>query len=161
MWYVVLILVILILILERFINDDLIEKNIKEEIDYSEKYIKKDYLLTQTELKFYKILKSIADELNLIICPQVPLYQVVRNIEYKDFSRISNKTIDFLITEQNLKIRICVELDDYTHKQQKRIKRDNFVNELLEKTGVKILRIPVQSYYEKDDLRNKIKELLG
>ena len=130
MWYVVLILVILILILERFINDDLIEKNKKEEIDYSEKYIKKDYLLTQTELKFYKILKSITDELNLIICPQVPLYQVVRNVEYKDFSRISNKTIDFLITEQNLKIRICVELDDYTHKQQKRIKRDNFVNEL-------------------------------
>ena len=161
MWYVVLLLVILIVILERFINDDLIEKNKKEEIDYSEKYIKKDYLLTQTELKFYKILKSIADELNLIICPQVPLYQVVRNIEYKDFSRISNKTIDFLITEQNLKIRICVELDDYTHKQQKRIKRDNFVNELLEKTWVKILRIPVQSYYEKDDLRNKIKELLG
>ena len=44
-----------------------------------EKYIKKDYLLTQTELKFYKILKSVTDELDLIICPQIPLYEIVKN----------------------------------------------------------------------------------
>ena len=155
MWYIVLILIIISLIAEKFININ--NENEIKNINYNEKYIKKEYLLTQTELKFYKILKQITDELNLTVCPQIPLYQIVKNIEYKDFNKISNKTIDFVITENNLKIKLCIELDDYTHKQEKRKKRDDFINKLLEETNVKIIRIPVQNYYNKDELKEKIK----
>lgn len=163
MLYLVLIVLIIILVLEKIINiRNLQEKNNNrnKDIDYSEKYIKKEYLLTQTELKFYKILKNITDDMNLVICPQVPLYEIVKNIEYKDFNRIASKSIDFVITEQNLKIKLCIELDDYTHKQAKRIKRDNFVNKLLSETKIKILRIPVQNFYDKEKLKNDINEKL-
>ena len=158
MLYIVLIIVIILLIIEKFLNIN--NENEIKNINYNEKYIKKEYLLTQTELKFYKILKQITDELNLTICPQIPLYQIVKNIDYKDFNKISNKSIDFVIAENNLKIKLCIELDDYTHKQEKRKKRDNFVNKLLEETNVKIVRIPVQNYYNKDELKEKIKESL-
>lgn len=159
MWYLALIFVIILLLIEKFINNkqDLQEQINKDtEIDYSKKYIKKEYLLTQTELKFYKILKSITDEMNLVICPQIPLYEIVKNIEYKDFNKIASKSIDFVVAEQNLKIKLCIELDDYTHKQEKRIKRDNFINELLKNTDVKMIRVPVQNFYDKEKLKNDI-----
>ncbi len=162
MEYIILILIIIILILEKYINNNLKNQKDKKEklINYDNKYEKKEYLLTQTELKFYKILKDITDEMNLIICPQVSLYGIIKNKEYKDFNKIARKTIDFVITEQNLKIKLCIELDDYTHNQKRRITRDNFVNEILKATNVKILRIPVQNFYDKEKLKNNIIEIL-
>ena len=161
MWLLVLVLIAVIIyqkINEK--NNRLPEEQKKEENDYSKKYEKKEYLLTPTELKFYKALKLVTDELNLVICPQVSMYEIVNNKEYKDFNKISRKSIDFVITEQNLKIKLCIELDDYTHNRQSRIYRDNFVNEVFKATNVKILRIPVQNYYNLEELKNKIKESL-
>jgi len=160
MWIFTIIICVLLVVLETGIfNRNTKIENI-ECLDYNEKYSKKDYLLTQTELKFYKILKQITDELNLVICPQVTLYQIVQNKNFKDFNKIQNKSIDFVITEPNLKIRLCIELDDYTHKKSKRIKRDEFINKLFSDLNIKIIRIPVQNYYDLEYLRNKIKESL-
>ena len=161
MWYVLLFLIIILLLMKKFINKNNIQNqyNDKENnIDYNKKYIKKEYLLTPTELKFYKILKSITDEMNLVICPQIPLYEIVKNIDYKDFNKIASKSIDFVITEQNLKIKLCIELDDYTHKQERRIKRDKFINDLLIATNVKMIRIPVQNFYDKEKLKKEIEK---
>lgn len=162
MFYVVLIFIIIILIIERILEKkNIIQENNKiENNDYKEKYVKKEYLLTQTELKFYKILKQITDELNLKICPEVALYEIINNIDYKDFNKIKSKSIDFVITEQNLKIKMCIELDDYSHKQEKRIERDNFINDLFNQLNIKILRIPVQNFYNIEELKNKIIESL-
>lgn len=161
MLYTVLIFVIIVLILEKMIekkdNPPTLSKNL-EEINYKNKYVKKDYLLTQTELKFYKILKQITDEMNLTICTQVALYEIIKNIEYKDFNKIKSKTIDFVITEPNLKIKFCIELDDYTHNKKNRIERDTFVNKLFEDLNIKLIRIPVKNFYNIDELKNKINE---
>lgn len=127
---------------------------------YNEEYTKKDYLLTPTELKFYKHLKSITDELNLVICPQVVLYEIIKNVNYKGFNKIQSKCIDFVITEPNLKIKLCIELDDYTHKRPKRIARDDFLDKLFYDVNIKLIRIPVQSFYNLDELKDKIRESL-
>ena len=156
MWILVIIC-ILAIALEIIVTEK--NKNI-ENIDYNEKYTKKDYLLTQTELKFYKLLKQITDELNLVICPQVSLYQIVHNKNYKGFSKIQSKSIDFVIAEPNLKIKLCIELDDYTHNKSKRIKRDEFINKLFSDLGIKLIRIPVQSFYNLEELKQKIQESL-
>lgn len=159
MWYLVIILFIVVGILEVVVNEKKSNET-NENINYNEKYVKKEYLLTQTELKFYKLLKQITDELNLVICPQVTLYEIVNNKEYKGFNKIQNKSIDFVITEPNLKIKLCIELDDYTHQKSKRVRRDEFINKLFADLDIKLIRIPVQSYYDLEDLRNKIKESL-
>ena len=51
-------------------------KNNTSNIDYS-KYYKKEYVMTQAELKFYKNLKTITDELDLTIFPQVDLERII------------------------------------------------------------------------------------
>lgn len=164
------IILIIILIIVIFKNIKLQEDKSKEikgnsdtilnNEDYNNKYTKKEYLLTPTELKFYKLLKTITDELNLTICPQVSLYGILRNNDFKDFNKIQSKSIDFVITEQNLKIKMCIELDDQSHYQAKRIKRDEFVNKLFHDLNIKLIRVPVQSFYNLEELKEKIKESL-
>ena len=157
MWFIIIILVAVI-IYQKINENKIIDK--KEEINYTEKYERKEYLLTPTELKFYKVLKLVTDELNLVICPQVSMYEIIKSKEHKGFNKIAKKTIDFVICEQNLKIKLCIELDDYTHNKASRIKRDNFVNDLLKSLDIKLIRVPVQNYYNLEELKNKIKENL-
>jgi len=156
MLYMILIIVIIISILEKLINTT---ENTSIS-NYNESYQKKEYLLTQTELKFYNLLKTITDKLDLSLFVQVSLYQIIKNKNFKDFNKIKSKSIDFVITEKNTKIKLCIELDDKTHNNQKRIQRDQFINNLFNDLNIKLLRIPVESYYNIEKLEQKIKESL-
>ena len=152
---IIIILVIVISIIEYIIN------NSKNTINnYNEKYKKNEYLLTKNELKFYRILKQITNKLNYSIFCQVSLYQIVKNKSFKDFNKIKSKSIDFVITQENCKILLCIELDDKTHQKQKRIERDNFLDTLFKDLEIKLLRIPVQNYYNIEEIEKKIKESL-
>lgn len=146
---------------KKIINENLEQSpQAESEINYNDYYIKKDYLLTTNELKFYKLLKQITDKLGYSLFCQVSLYQILRNKSYKDFNKIKSKSIDFVITEKNCKILLCIELDDASHEKEKRIERDNFIQKLFEDLEIKLLRIPVQSFYNMDELETKIKESL-
>lgn len=72
-------------------------------------------MLTQNELKFYKLLKSITDKNNLNLFSQVSLYEVINAKDIKSFNKIKSKTIDFVITDTNCRVKLCIELDDSTH----------------------------------------------
>ena len=74
------------------------------------------------------------------------------------YNCIRSKSIDFVITEDNGKIRLCIELDDATHNYNSRIERDNFVNYIFKQSNLKLLRIPVQDFYNLEDLERKITE---
>lgn len=157
----ILIIIIIILIIEKIIdkknNNNENEKNV-ENINYNTLYSKKDYLLTQQELKFYKLIKMITDKNNLNIFSQVALYEIVTSKNIKDFNKIKSKTIDFVITDTNCKIKLCIELDDPTHIKENRQQRDKFIEDLFNQLNIKLIRIPVQSYYNLKQLEEKIKE---
>lgn len=154
---IILILVILIMIAEKILDNK--EKNEENSItNYNDKYQKVEYLLTKSELKFYRILKQITNKLGYSLFCQVALYEIVKNKELKDFNKIKSKSIDFVITQENCKILLCIELDDPTHEQTKRIKRDDFINQLFKDLDIKLLRIPVQNFYNMEELEKQIKE---
>lgn len=156
---IIVLLALVVAYLEKRLNDlenGKINNNIQ--IDYKDKFTKKEYLLTPTELKFYRILKQITDELGYSLFCQVSLYEIVKNKQFKDFAKIRYKTIDFVITQENCKILLCIELDDYSHNSSNRIQRDDFLNKLFKDLDIKFLRVPVQSFYNMEELRNKIKE---
>ena len=129
---------------------------ILEENNKYENYNKKEYILTPTERKFYIVLKQIAMEKSLVICPQVSQYEIITTSNYSDFNRISRKSIDFVITEPNMKIKCCIELDDYTHKYHNRIERDKFLDELFNKVNLKLLRFQTSNFYDKEKIENAI-----
>ncbi len=156
---IIIILVGIITYLEKKIqtNNSTDEVIIKSN-NYKEDYEKKEYLLTPTELKFYKLLKTITDELNYTLFTQIALYEIVNCKNFKNFNKIKSKSIDFIITEKNCKIKLCIELDDKTHNTNKRIERDTFINDMFKELDIKLLRIPVQNFYNIEELEQKIKE---
>lgn len=161
---IIIILVIIITVLEKKLNNitvDEEESKVKDLVsNYNEKYEKVDYLLTKNELKFYRILRQVTNKLGYSLFCQVALYEIVKSKDYKDFNKIKSKSIDFVITQENCKILLCIELDDTSHEKTKRIERDYFVNQLFKDLDIKLLRIPVQNFYNMEELENKIKESL-
>lgn len=160
----IIIVLIIIIVIDKALDNkkvntenEQIEKTVN---NYKEKYKKSDYLLTPTELKFYKLLKTITDKMEYSLFVQIPLYQLVEYKDFKDFNKIKSKSIDFVITEKNCKVKLCIELDDKTHNNNKRIERDKFINEMFRELDIKILRIPVQNYYNMQEIEQKIKESL-
>lgn len=125
-----------------------------------EKYYRKQKILTETELKFYKMIKSIANKYELELFTQVSLYELVYTKYKRDFNKISRKTIDYVLTDKDTNIKVCIELDDYTHNKEERKKRDQFINELFYNVKIPLLRIPVLPCYIVERIEKLIKESL-
>lgn len=144
-----------------------IEKFIKtkETKEIKQHYKKKLYLTTKTELEIYKILLEICTKYNLILFTQVVLYEIVQvnekpfTREYaKYFNKICSKSIDFVIADkETTRIRLCIELDDPTHKKKKRIQRDEFIDKLFEDLQIDLLRIKTCNEYNINQIESKIR----
>ena len=108
-------------------------------------YKSKEYLMTKAEIKFYRelIIKYPTDK--FFIFSKVRLADLIEPLSSEswgtDFNRIKSKHIDFVVTDHQSKIIKAIELDDYTHIQRSRQKRDNFVNEALKSAGIEIVRV--------------------
>lgn len=143
------------------------KKNDKKEelinyIDLS-KFQSNGYIMTQTELIFYKELKKVTDKLKLEIFPQVNLERIINVYDnnFSDRNRIKSRSIDYsIVNNKNCKIVCCIELDDYTHNRQEVKKTDEFKNQLFKKVRIPLYRIKVSSNYDLEKLEYKIKEHL-
>ncbi len=143
-------------------NNTIIDSNNVLDINYS-MYYKRKYILTETELRFYRQLKIITDKMGLTIFPEVNLERIinVKNQNPTFRNRIKSRSIDFtIVNSKNCEIICCIELDDYTHNRLDRQARDIFINELYKNTGLKLLRVKVAKEYDFNKIENSILELI-
>lgn len=139
----------------KLLNEDKRDNNIN--------YLVKNNPMTETEQKFINYLKVFTDKYNLIILPQIQLQSIFKTIDKKDisnFNKIKSKSVDFAIVDNKYNYKLFIELDDYTHNRQDRIKRDVFVNNLFRTYNLKLKRIKVQNNYNLEELENIIKEVV-
>lgn len=134
--------------------------NQKEEKDEDYKhYVKKNYLMTNTERKFFFELEKVVQDKYRII-PQVQLSKIVEVNHYehekrKFWNKINRKSVDFVLFDKEyLTPQIVIELDDSSHLLPEREKRDYFVNHLIERAGIKIVRVPVAKEYDLTNILN-------
>ena len=126
-------------------------------------YHAQETLLTQSELKFYRVLKQ-AIPIDTLICMKVRMGDLITCDErdwHKGWGpRISAKHIDFvLIDKETTAIKLAIELDDSTHRTHAdRIARDKFVNKAFEVAGMPLLRIQTQKWYDMEKLKKFIKQ---
>lgn len=168
-WLIIAIfLLIFAIFIEKLLNTkkgkniNNIENNITNNMDLS-KYVANGYIMTQTELIFYRELKKVTDKLELSIFPQVDLERIINvsDNNNKDRNRIKSRSIDFsIVNNKNCKIVCCIELDDFTHSRENVKKADNFKNELFKKVNIPLKRIKVNNFYKLEELENMIKESL-
>lgn len=125
-------------------------------------YYKKTYFFTKNEFYFYKALKEIACELELEIFPKARLADIIeppRNGKnwQTAFNKIKAKHIDFVLCEnQTFKPKLVIELDDKSHTTEKRMQRDQFVDEALKSAHLQIIHT-----YGTQNLKDKIIEALN
>jgi hypothetical protein len=126
-------------------------------------YKKKQYLLTKTENKFYYVLSLVIGD-KYLIHPKVGLKDLVsieKDSQYKHWSKIAQKHIDFVICDKHSLKPVCaIELDDYTHKWNSSQKRDSDKNNILAAAGLPLYRFKVSSFYNQDDIRSQLLESL-
>lgn len=141
--FCVLILIIALIIIFRLLR--------KKAFPY-----KSSYLLTKCEFNFYRALKPVCDQYGLIICPKVGLRDFItvtcKRDYLKYFRRISQKHVDFLICDDNLRPLIAIELDDSSHELEKARKNDEFKNELYKHINLPLVRVKAARYYKYQDL---------
>lgn len=154
---IILIFIIILIIINNKL-DKIIKSKDNKEINFL-KYKSKEYLMTKTELAFYKELKNITDDLNLKVCPQVNLESIIKvednNISYRN--RIKSKSIDYVIVNnKDCRIICCIELDDYNHKKEKVKINDKFKDRLFEEIKIPLHRIEVSKDYNFESIKTLI-----
>ncbi|WP_181364690.1 DUF2726 domain-containing protein, partial [Aeromonas sp. HMWF014] len=64
------------------------------------------------------------------------------------FNKISAKHLDYLLCHPaDLSFICAIELDDSSHRQQKRRARDSFLKAAFDSAGLPLLQIPASSHY--------------
>lgn len=160
--YIILVIILIFILIILKGNNNKNTNNIVEsddKIDYS-KYITNNYIMTQTELIFYRELKKVTDKLELTIFPQVDLERIINVVDNNKSarSRIKSRSIDFAIVENTkCKVVCCIELDDYTHNRENAKKADEFKNNLFKKVNIPLYRIKVSNNYNLEELEKMIK----
>lgn len=114
------------------------------------KHKKQEYLATKNERKFLFALQKALKDKCLIHC-QTSLIAIVEPVNFKDKSRAYSRRMDFVITDTATKILAVIELDDSSHNQPKRIKRDKYVNAAL-KPHHPLIRIPIDKFYSPEKI---------
>lgn len=145
-----------------------LSKNREKTTNNENKFIKyegKQYVMTETELKFYRFMKDEfkKQNINVEVFPEVDLERFIRvkDNNNSNRNRIKSRSIDFtIVSKSNCKIICCIELDDYTHNRSDRMQRDEFINQLFKAVDIKLFRIKVASKYNIDEIINTIKEVV-
>lgn len=119
-------------------------------------------ILTAGEAKFFHVLQD-AVGLQYTILPQLSLWTIVnspvkdRRIAASFRNQISLKRVDFVLVDPaTLKTQMVIELDDRSHERENRMTRDAFVAGVLNRAGIKLVRIPAASSYDSRALRSRL-----
>ena len=117
---------------------------------------KTKFLLSKSESVFYSSLKPVCDKYGYVICPKVGLKDFISVTSKKDylkwFSKISQKHVDFLICDKNLRPIMAIELDDKSHESEKAWKNDNFKDSLYKSLNFPLKRVKAAQYYKYQDI---------
>lgn len=125
-------------------------------------------ILTPSEQHFYKVLSPIVQGRAIIMAKVriADLLKVRKSNKQKHFwsyfSKISQKHIDFVLIDPQTFITICaIELDDKSHLNLDRMKRDRFVNQIMAQTGIPLYRFSVRRRYDREEILEKLRGCLN
>ena len=111
-------------------------------------YFPKPNFLGEKELNFFHTLEFLVGERYYIV-PQVHLSHIMRARkklfweDYNpDFTKINSLSLDFvLFNKPDFTFKLAIELDDSTHDWPHRIRRDAFVEAIMKKAKMKLVRM--------------------
>ena len=135
------IIISFVIIIKAIVSNSGTQQN---SVSYQYIYTRKYRIMTERE--FYKKLKVICGD-SILIFPQIHLSNLFfHNIKGQNFRAafkfINKLSVDFvLVDSRNFKTLMAIELDDSTHDEQERIRRDFIVDDIFKKANFPLLRV--------------------
>ncbi|MFH0891267.1 MAG: DUF2726 domain-containing protein [Candidatus Falkowbacteria bacterium] len=134
-------------------------------------YRKKEFLLTQTEKRFYHLLEDTLSK-GYHVFPKVRLLdmlyldrEMIRKKKLnpeKILARVRQKHVDFLIASRlNVRPLLVIELDGDPGDTRGREFRDEFLNEILSDVKLPLLRVRAAYYYDERKIAADVNELIN
>lgn len=142
--YVILGLIVLIIVLFKLVlSSASTKRKVSKNNLYS--YTAKSLMMTRTESEFFLKLDHVVSE-RYHVFPQVHLSALldhkVKGQDWKfAFRHINGKSVDFVLCDkETLRPTYAIELDDLTHEQSDRRKRDLEVERIFEEANLPLVR---------------------
>ena len=126
----------------------------KKEIKENYEKIKITKILNKNELFFYNQLTNFLQNKEVFIFSKVRLLDFLDLQKYYNFeektiikNKVKSKHIDFIITNKNSEILYLIELDGFSHQNNKKtIENDKFKNKLFNILNLKLVRFKVKNW---------------
>lgn len=153
--------IIIIYVLFRKKNQTAKTEAVKQTQTEPQKY-KSKKLMTDCETYFYKIISEEFSD-KYLISPQVNLSSIVDKVKDfpKQYQNELNRIIDFgIFDKQTLQPLLLIEINDKTHEQPDRIKRDKKVKEIVKNAGIKLITFYTKYDNKRDYVVDRIKKEL-
>ena len=156
--FIILMVIIFWFIISHFGSSSLI-KDINEDVS-AVNYIPKQFL-TNNEYDFLTKFIDLEDELHINIVPQVNLASIIQKVSNSRFNTELFRNIDFgIFSADYSKVLLLIELNDESHNNFHRKKRDIKVHEICNKVGIKLITFYTKYSNEKEYVKGRIlKEL--
>ena len=160
--FIVIAIVMIILIMYSFSKNSGKEKetvNLEHQSDEIH-YFKKPFM-TYKEKDLFDKMKPLELELNIHIQPQVSLASVIRKESHQKFQNELNRIVDFAVfNEDYTELLFLIELNDPTHNQEDRKRRDRKVHFICNQVGIKIMTFYTYKANETVWVQNRIRDEL-
>lgn len=125
-------------------------------------YKSKQYFFSKAERKFYEVLKEVADEMDMVVFAKVRLADLIYLPKSEDnwikgWNKIKSKHIDFVLCDkEDYRPKVAIELNDNSHNQKSRARRDDFVRNVAGKADLILVEIKASSQYNKSKIRKNL-----
>jgi very-short-patch-repair endonuclease len=145
-----------------------VKKFIRSESVGNFSYERTDRLFSPAERSFLGVLEQIFGNEYRII-GKVRIADIIRprrdlsaSTRTSAFNRIAQKHVDFAVCDpQTLQVLGVIELDDSSHNESPRRRRDKFVDAALFSARVPFVRIAAQRVYTPQEIRERVSVLFG
>lgn len=113
-----------------------------EKKDYSQAYQRK-YIFSRNEKSEYRKLAAWAQEQGYDVFAKMRLADIIEPRSKENYrsllGKIIQKHVDFVVCDQECRVKFIIELDDNSHNQQKRIERDELVDQACRGAGYTVI----------------------
>lgn len=126
-------------------------------------YERRDLIMTRAETEFFKMLDEAVGE-KYYIFPQVHLSSIFEHKVngqdwWKAFHHINRKSVDFVICDKvSVRPLAAIELDDWSHKLDKRKSRDAEVERIFQGANFPLLRFGHKGPYTTESIARSIEQ---
>lgn len=127
-------------------------------------YHRSHSLLTRGEHAFYLVLReAVGSMYHISMKTRLADLVQVADVPHRQraFNQVAQKHVDFVLSDPHtLRPVLLVELDDKTHRQYQRQRRDKLVNTICWEAGLRILHIKARAGYSKQIIQDIIDDRL-